>query len=641
MRITVKKRILGILLCALTAAAMLFTLNCGAAKAAGYNDSSYNDYVTDKYDLDFNITKEHVVHVKETIEVNFLKQHHGIERYIPIGSDYRVKNVDVTGGAVDTSKSGRRLNIRIGDEDKLLTGKHTYTIKYDLVYRADPYEMSDYLSLDLFPTGWETSVPESDITVTMPKDVDRDSYKFYAGSYGGTAGLTADSYNISENGRRITVHLTYNPPYNGITLSASLPDGYWDAKPSPYMPVWVILMLAGIIVSIILLLRQGSRGETVETVEFYPPDGMTPAEAGYVIDGTTDKKDLTSMILYYASKGYLKIYEYQRKKYELIKLREISALDMEKPFSVTLFNGLFKDGWDGRDGFRHMRINDLDEGFLLSYETSMTQLDLYYKANEVYTKKSKTARYIVETIQFLLFVATAAVIYFVSGISDTVWALSVTLAVVTLLGTCLIVGAIDHRRSISKGRMITRLVFGSILLVLGTLVMCVYITREFPIYGISSAGFLPSYLFFSATAVTTVCAILMPRLTDAGRQQYGKVLGFRNFIRDAEYERMKMLSDQDPEYFYKIMPYAEVFGMSTKFAKKFVDIPLKNPGWYSSYDGATFTYSPLWYCTMMDSVGNAVGSHTASMPDSGDSGGGFSGGGFSGGGGGGGGGGAW
>ena len=44
----------------------------------------------------------------------------------------------------------------------------------------------------------------------------------------------------------------------------------------------------------------GRDKKIVPTVEFYPPKGLTPAEVGLVIDGTADKKDLISMIIYYA-----------------------------------------------------------------------------------------------------------------------------------------------------------------------------------------------------------------------------------------------------------------------------------------------------------------------------------------------------
>lgn len=53
----------------------------------------------------------------------------------------------------------------------------------------------------------------------------------------------------------------------------------------------------------------GRDPKIVQTVEFYPPEGITPAEAGYIIDGIVNKEDLVSMVIYFADKGYLSIEE--------------------------------------------------------------------------------------------------------------------------------------------------------------------------------------------------------------------------------------------------------------------------------------------------------------------------------------------
>ena len=151
-------------------------------------------------------------------------------------------------------------------------------------------------------------------------------------------------------------------------------------------------------------------------------------------------------------------------------------------------------------------------------------------------------------------------------------------------------------------------------------------------------------------AISYVFVALMKARTKKSAEWQGKILGFRDFIRDAEYDRLKTLSDQDPEYFFDIMPYAYVMGMSTRWAKKFTDIKVPQPEWYDSYDTAS-VWTPLWYGSMLNSWGRGIaGEFDSAVADAvsegwgdigGDGGGGFGGGGFSGGGFGGGGGGAW
>ena len=107
----------------------------------------------------------------------------------------------------------------------------------------------------------------------------------------------------------------------------NLNEGYWtDPMNYDYMK-WIIpfVLVLVPIVMIALWAAFGRDPEVVETIEFYPPEGMTPAEIGYIVDGRIDQKDMTSMIMYYADRGYLKVTEYKKNKIMLTKLRDIET----------------------------------------------------------------------------------------------------------------------------------------------------------------------------------------------------------------------------------------------------------------------------------------------------------------------------
>ena len=56
-------------------------------------------------------------------------------------------------------------------------------------------------------------------------------------------------------------------------------------------------------------------------MEFYPPEGYNSAEVGFLYEGTADTKDIISLLIYLADKGYLKIEEISRNyKQNSIKL---------------------------------------------------------------------------------------------------------------------------------------------------------------------------------------------------------------------------------------------------------------------------------------------------------------------------------
>lgn len=123
--------------------------------------------------------------------------------------------------------------------------------------------------------------------------------------------------------------------------------------------------------------------------------------------------------------------------------------------------------------------------------------------------------------------------------------------------------------------------------------------------------------------------------TKAGNQVYGQILGFKEFIKKAELDRLKMLVEENPSYYYDIMPYAYVLGLSDQWIENFETMHMPEPDWYSGRD----PFGDAIFYSMVRSA-NAC----ATAPETsggGSSGGGFSGGGFSGGGSGGGGGSAW
>ena len=61
----------------------------------------------------------------------------------------------------------------------------------------------------------------------------------------------------------------------------------------------------------------------VETVEFYPPDGLNSVELAFAYRGYASSKDVVSMIVDLAQKGYIEIHQGPNKKdFTLIKRLE-------------------------------------------------------------------------------------------------------------------------------------------------------------------------------------------------------------------------------------------------------------------------------------------------------------------------------
>jgi uncharacterized protein (TIGR04222 family) len=128
----------------------------------------------------------------------------------------------------------------------------------------------------------------------------------------------------------------------------------------------------------------------------------------------------------------------------------------------------------------------------------------------------------------------------------------------------------------------------------------------------------------------------MPARTAKGTAMLRRIRGFRRVIATAEQHMARWAEEEN--VFTRYLPYAIVFGLTTKWAKAFEDLGIQ-PDTSSWYVGPRM-FTAAAFADSIDGFATTTGGTLASTPASSGSSG-FGGGGFSGGGGGGGGGGSW
>ena len=141
-------------------------------------------------------------------------------------------------------------------------------------------------------------------------------------------------------------------------------------------------------------------------------------------------------------------------------------------------------------------------------------------------------------------------------------------------------------------------------------------------------------VFFGSIAVLIAAFIFsffVRKRTDKGHEILQKIEGFKLFLETAEKDRLEKLVFDDPKYFYDILPYAYVLGVSDAWVKKFEDIAVEPPEWYNGT--GSFNTFVMWHF-MSSAMHSASQAMTSAPQTSSGGGGGFSGG-VSGGGGGG------
>ncbi|MGJ8591295.1 MAG: DUF2207 domain-containing protein [Aquaticitalea sp.] len=153
---------------------------------------------------------------------------------------------------------------------------------------------------------------------------------------------------------------------------------------------------------------------------------------------------------------------------------------------------------------------------------------------------------------------------------------------------------------------------------------------------------VPTLLFFWGIIAMFAMVVLslfllfmnmfMIKKNKKGNQAFSDLKGFKQFIKVAEANKLKMLLAEDPSYFESTMGYALAFGLFEKWADKFAALNVAPPNWYRS-TSANFTMHNFSN-SFADTMSSAKSTMISTPKSSGSSGGGSSGGGFGGGGGG-------
>ena len=631
-----------------------------------FNDNYNNlyDYYIESYNVDINVSNNNSYDIKETIVAYFNKEKHGIIRNIPTRNTVtrtdgstntnraKITNVNVN-EKYSLSRGADEVKLKIGDAGTVLTGRHTYQISYTYNIGNDKLKDADEFYLNLIGNQWDTNINKLTFTITMPKDFDTNKIGFSAGKYG-TSGIPKDGYfNYSVKNNVITG--TYNktlPPNNGFTVRITLPDGYFEKQKLKITIFDFIAICLPIILGIIAFSqweKYGKDEKIVETIEFNPPDNMNSLDVAYAYKGKANSNDVVSLLIYLANKGYIKIKVEETgskllksKSYKIIEVKKYDGNDEnERLFLERLFKNGTIYRTENNNVFRCVTKSDLEERFYKTVNEIIDNENTSEFKNKIFEKGVwNRAKKII--ILSLLVILTMSIGPLLNGtkIKTTVIANLVLIAITMLFYLFALSSKFNNTRI--KNIIIAFVI--SFFTIFSFVFVLLYDIVSEIIINMNKLGLIELGIQVISLIFIMILVTLMKRRTKYGTEVLGRILGFKTFLKTAEKEKLETLVNQDPEYFYNILPYAYVLGVSDKWIKNFETISLMPPEWYvgndSYYDYHTFSNN---YNYLMRTSANAMTSRPSSSGSySSFSGGSFSGGGgFSGGGSGGGGGSSW
>jgi len=288
--------------------------------AKSWQISDFHDSMT--------VTHDGSLAVSERITLQFEGEWHGIHRTIPVeypgphGTNYtlflKVTSVtDENGNKLrydsHTSNGYRDLKIYIPNAvDATRIVQIDYLVRNAIRY----FDNYDEFYWNVTGNDWPVPIEHASAFVRFPENA---AGSLRAQAFTGTYGSTQQEATAQVNGATITFATTNPLPMRGgLTVDVYIPKGilsepsaftrvawFVGSNPVIFLPLWTLAVMFA------LWWYKGRDPDPGQSVApmYEPPAGISPAEAGTLIDDTIHPRDITCTLVDLAVRGFIKIEE--------------------------------------------------------------------------------------------------------------------------------------------------------------------------------------------------------------------------------------------------------------------------------------------------------------------------------------------
>ena len=490
------------------------------------------------------VTSSGTCTVTMTVRINMDSPATGLTFPLPRGA----KSVAVNGSSAQTYSSNTDPTVVLTDLSFLngYMGESTVTFSYTLsdVLRTERNEKTrkSYLVMEVpLLCGFDYPVKELAFSITMPGDITGKKPTFTSGFLqtniesivncvtGGSLISGVVTRPLQDKEKLTLVMQVDEDMFPGKLIIFR--DGNPEALPMALFAAaallyWLMFMRC-------LPLLRLRRTEVLE--------GVTAGEIGSHL--TAAGADLTMMVFTWAELGYLRICP--DKKGRVFLQRRMDMGNERTAFENRCFYSLFSKG-------------DMVDATGVPYARLCQKVaQTISGVKEMYTRRAGNA---------LLFRGICCGVGLFSGIcygynftTDKTW--QVVLAIVLAILGVIAAWAIQD----GMYRLHIR---GKIPILLAMVAILLWI-----ILGIcaGSGSWLVALLAVLAQILTGLASAYGGRRSDLGRHQAGLILGLRHYLGSISKEELARTQENDPDFFFRMLPHAIAMGVDTRFAKNFGD----------------------------------------------------------------------
>lgn len=525
--------------------------------------------------------------VSETILVDFTGSNGAMTRVIPLttpdGKEADVRRLDVTGSDYKIKRDDDKITITLGKEgNTLAAGAFGISYEYDIGYDFD--ESEDRFSFQLIDANLGADVTQFSYTIVMPAQFDHRAFSVTSGYFGK---ISSPDYTVSGNNISGTMKLM---AYESIDVEIELPNGYFTEAVyqdtiadgiETVAPFAAAILLA---VAMAMLFTKCKNPAVSYGMSANIPQGLTPTDMMYLINGSITVAQMVSLIPYWASAGYLIIKQIPT---EGIVLTRAAAMGSDrKEYERMLFDSMFPKG-------SNLRLKGPNIDLQSAMRAAKKGLENYWKQADVFREPQR--KYLLLAVGLPVIACMLTAIGCGNGVYWGRMPAIVLIVVFALVGIaacgiCMACGWLSKKQGIRRNW------WGLVLGAAWALLLVINLMNA------GASLFCGGTLLLSQLAGFIVGLYLwdMTPRTELGLELLETSLALRDYIKYASDSDVREITSSGREmYYYELLPYAGAFGLESIWADKFMNLRIMPPIWFETSDSGKYI-TPLVFLARLE-----------------------------------------
>lgn len=443
------------------------------------------------------------------------------------GGDYKIRRVDGVRCVIFTSDHG-------------FTGRQTFTCSYSLPCAVTEEGEEQVFTLRLPEKGWDHAISSLELHITFPAEIS--ARPVWSSAY--YKDIVDNYLNIQIAGQELTAksNVTFQDQET-ISMTLSFPQSSFRLRHLPgsitsfgQIAFYALLLMAIVYWAVFL------RGKLLLPKQQQHTYGMEATAGEIPCQLFGQMPDVAATLAHWGNLGYVAIYRNSSRRIILRKQMEMG--NERKPSEQKLFNALFR-GSNTCD-LQGLRFRTLAKPASVSLRSAWNK--------RLFRKNSGNP----QLLRGLGLLAAFFVCLhlFDAWIGVTAWRW-VLIPVLSLLCAALCVLVQRAVLSIFRPRSLLSYAAGAAAAVL------------LSVFASQAGCFGLMFLNLLLQVFCGLATIFGGKRTEVGNEQVRQLLGLRKYLKKADEEAIGRLIMTDGQYFYRMLPFADMLGVGRAFCKHF------------------------------------------------------------------------